>query len=443
MVTSAEIPSQFTSRWVANTGHPVLRAPSVQGRSGDGNSRSPQPRYNSSCNHCRQARIKCSGGTPCNRCANLPGTSPCVYKISQRHGKRKAIDIAPINPPPPPPPMAAGSRSSLQDLQRNVSVDLQGPLQSGSSQEIYKFNGHPFTVPPAISLDDFTFDDTSFLAEGCPRASAEFLNMFPTPISPLSNPVYDLNSTTSNENGPDLAMTTTTTTTSSSNDRHNSSSSSSLHVTDCTCHLENQRLLDRQDQITRGPEKASLDHMLVLMQELSGQLIKYRDCTYCNTKGGEGGGFRHLINMAMLQQSQVTLLCAVAKSPATFFGGGGGGGGGGKHTYDVRSDKNSDHEHPPRFTLGVYQLAPEDDLEHKRLVTLSMARQVEARVACFDDLVRGHQEVGVAGGAEAADTPAELVSINLQWLFNIARHLREQLKTAKSTLERPNWASAL
>ncbi|KAK8054602.1 hypothetical protein PG994_009669 [Apiospora phragmitis] len=140
----------------------------------------------------------------------------------------------------------------------------------------------------------------------------------------------------------------------------------------------------------------------------------------------------------MLQQSQTTRPCTVAKRPATLLGGG-------PHSDTINNNKKNKyhiHKHSPRFTLGVYQPAPEDDLEHKRLATLSMARQVEARAACFDDLVRGYQEVGFVGGPDAANTSTEQVSINLQWLSNVAGHLRERLKATRFIMERLNWESA-
>lgn len=91
MVTSAEVPTSYTSRWNAGTGQPSARPPPANPL--ESSKQQQHPKYNSSCNSCRESRIKCSGGCPCRRCATLPGLPPCIYKISQRHGKRKASDI--------------------------------------------------------------------------------------------------------------------------------------------------------------------------------------------------------------------------------------------------------------------------------------------------------------------------------------------------------------
>jgi hypothetical protein len=49
-------------------------------------------KYNTSCNLCRRARVKCSGGFPCQRCATSANPSSCAYSISRRRGKRKASE---------------------------------------------------------------------------------------------------------------------------------------------------------------------------------------------------------------------------------------------------------------------------------------------------------------------------------------------------------------
>lgn len=81
MVKSSEIPRSYTTQWYSGS---HTRTPG---------SAPPRPCYNSSCDNCKRSRVKCSGGVPCRRCATLPNPSSCVYKVSQRHGRRKASDI--------------------------------------------------------------------------------------------------------------------------------------------------------------------------------------------------------------------------------------------------------------------------------------------------------------------------------------------------------------
>lgn len=185
----------------------------------------------------------------------------------------------------------------------------------------------------------------------------------------------------------------------------------------CNCLCLDQQLLDRLDQAARKPEMCGLDQILVLMQNVSRQLSEYRECPRCSSKG-----IQHLINMAMLQQSQVALLCTVARSPSTMF-------------WPPDPDHKDAATPIPRFTLGVYQLTPEDDLEHKMLAMLTMLRQVESRVACFDDLVRTQQTVALAD----SETLSDFADINLQWLFNVASNLKKRLRASMATLQRLEW----
>lgn len=184
----------------------------------------------------------------------------------------------------------------------------------------------------------------------------------------------------------------------------------------CSCLGVNQHLLDRLDRALRNPDQGSLDQILPLMQDVSRQLSEYRECPRCSSKG-----IKHLINMAMLLQSQMALLCAVTGNLSTI----------------LWPPDPGDREdavtvaHVPRFTLGVYELTPEDDLDHKMLALVKMSRHVESQVNSFDDLVRAYQGMAV---------PDDFACINLQWLFKVASDLKSRLRVNITTLKRLEWA---
>lgn len=85
MPASSNVPTSYSSRWRANGAQTT--SPS------SANPHSPAAKYNTSCNACRKARVKCSGGKPCRKCAASAAPESCVYSVSRRRGKRKASDV--------------------------------------------------------------------------------------------------------------------------------------------------------------------------------------------------------------------------------------------------------------------------------------------------------------------------------------------------------------
>jgi hypothetical protein len=89
MVKSKGIPDSYTTRWGLNSSQSPIRTSNdfrSLGQSGT------QRKYRSSCNKCRNARVKCSGGNPCQRCITTSTPSLCVYALSQRRGRLRAVD---------------------------------------------------------------------------------------------------------------------------------------------------------------------------------------------------------------------------------------------------------------------------------------------------------------------------------------------------------------
>lgn len=160
----------------------------------------------------------------------------------------------------------------------------------------------------------------------------------------------------------------------------------------------------------KDPGTFGLDKTLLSMQDISQHVVNYRACSHCN------GGCPRLMNMAMLHQSQVTLLCDLAKKPGVYL---------------------SQGQSPVRFTLGVYQLPVEEDTDYKRQAILAAARKVGSTVADFDDLVRSHQDSEITGDLEASET----MKINIRWLLDVARNLKSRLRVIIPILEKPDWAN--
>lgn len=103
MPSSNRVPTNYTGRWRVDSPQSAARGPDATGP--DLPPVSAAQKYNTSCNSCREARVKCSGGIPCQRCAANDDMSMCAYSVSRRRGKRKASDG-------PHPELGAGSEAT-------------------------------------------------------------------------------------------------------------------------------------------------------------------------------------------------------------------------------------------------------------------------------------------------------------------------------------------
>lgn len=159
MVNSSAVPSSYTLQWNASI------APSVGGSSANApqrtvpnTSNSIEPpstsrgqgtaraRYNTSCNNCRRSRVRCSGGSPCQRCASLPDAAGCVYRLSQRHGKRKAsinYDVDSDSPSPQHPASVPGTPRTSISSPAQAGLHMQVDL--GDIGQLGPFN--PLSIP--------------------------------------------------------------------------------------------------------------------------------------------------------------------------------------------------------------------------------------------------------------------------------------------------------
>lgn len=180
----------------------------------------------------------------------------------------------------------------------------------------------------------------------------------------------------------------------------------------CNCYVLNQSFVNRIDAIVKEPATFALDTVLCSLQEVAAHIASYLDCPHCGTS------CPRLMNLAMLHQRQVALMCVIAKNPSAFIGG-----------------PTSDNLH---FTLGLYQLPEQNNAMFKRLVILSAARNIDQLVANFDDSIRAHQDLEFTGSVVSETESAKL---NLRWLLDVSRNLKSRLKAIVCILEKPEWAA--
>ncbi|KAI1112059.1 hypothetical protein F5Y14DRAFT_281003 [Nemania sp. NC0429] len=414
MVSSHGVPSSYTAQWRLED-----RRSSLQQADSFPDRGTPRQTYNTSCTNCRRVRVKCSGGKPCKRCEKnfLDPSSSCLYDVSRRHGKRKAsvlreIDTstaeemrADLDSEEQQQPVAAYNQQlqwQRSPLSTPLSIDtlfsgefspsarwespfkspsqlLPGPLSSSSSS----------SNASGISKDAFPVDDAlCFIGDASNNPPGEFDSIDSFADEPLVRPLASEGIL--DECGPVAASSDS-----------------------CECHLSNQTLLSRLTLANLDPKKIGLDQILLSFHRVTRHVVSYLACTRCDS------GYPRLVNLAMLHQSQVTLLCNMTKAPTAYLG-----------SY-----------HSPgaiRFTLGAYQLSEDEDLRQKRQAVLSAARQTASLITDFDDVVRDHHDLELAGALEASD----LAKINVKWLLETTRNLKAQLNAMLKILEQPGWAVA-
>ncbi|KAJ8127391.1 hypothetical protein O1611_g6244 [Lasiodiplodia mahajangana] len=399
MVNSTWIPSSYTTRWRAAR-RQSLPQPPTQAASG-----SPVQVYNSSCTHCARSRVRCSGGKPCERCGkNLLDPFLCVYEPSRRHGKRRArgVEVEPLTKGGGTDQQPTAIMLPKQDSPIGAPLSASSPFDFDPSE---LSNSPPSTLaqhgqtlgdngsmptPSTFNIDTVSLDESLLITEKFTAISNDIGTMPFSWSSEFLPAHFD---------GSDEVF--------GYHSVHSPSNS-------CDCHESTQSLLSRLTLASVEPGKIGLDEILISFEEVARHVVTYLNCTCCDS------GYPRLMNIAMLHQSQVTLLCNMTKCSAAYLG-----------SY-----------HSPeavRFTLGVYQLPEADDLHQKRLAILAVGRKVESLVADFDDVVRSHQDLEIAGSTGASD----LAKINLKWLLEISRNLKAQLKSILAIFEQAECLSGL
>ncbi|KAM6540151.1 hypothetical protein FALCPG4_001889 [Fusarium falciforme] len=372
MTTSNGIPSTYTTRWNPQAHQPATLTLTPGSTSSSGTSDLVHPRkYNTSCNSCRKSRVKCSGGVPCRRCVASSNASSCVYSISQRRGKRKASS-EPSLTSEFPIQAATGSgnlgvHSMFGFVTQNDQVDnAEGVLSGINTNTLFQSNS--FQVGPSL-LPNNTIAFTS----NSPSLTdlIDSLNTSPPPSS--SSPSQE-------QRCPD------------------------------SCYASIHDKANILSDIFNSPGQTRLDEILQLLQDVHQLATKYLSCPNCDA------GCPRLMNLAMLHQRQVNLLCEIAKNPSVHLG-----------------------NDTTRVGLGAFQPSKQDDFSLKRLMLQNATRGVNILVEKFHQGARNFEERYIAGTLELGDAG----KLNLTWLLGVASNLERRLHCIKLLLEKEDWASEM
>ncbi|EEU39720.1 uncharacterized protein NECHADRAFT_79498 [Fusarium vanettenii 77-13-4] len=370
MTTSTGIPSTYTTRWNPQTHQPSTLTPGSTTSSDTADLVHPR-KYNTSCNSCRKSRVKCSGGVPCRRCVSSSNASSCVYSISQRRGKRKASG-EPSYTPDVSRRVATGAlnvglHSALDFVAQNSQTENPEALLSGIDHNTL-FQSNTFQVDPSLlpnNLTVFTSNSPSL---------TDLIDSLDTPPPPSSS------SPSQGQRCPGL------------------------------CYILIHDKANILSDIFNSPGQTSLDEILRLLQDVYQLATKYLSCPNCDA------GCPRLMNLAMLHQRQVNLLCEIAKAPSVH----------------LENDTT-------RVGLGIFHPSKQDDLSLKRLMLQNATRDVEMLVEKFHQGAREFEERYIAGTLELGDAG----KLNLTWLLGVASNLERRLHCIKLLLEKEDWASEL
>lgn len=216
-------------------------------------------------------------------------------------------------------------------------------------------------------------DQLAFFASGPPPSLTNFLNSIKTPSPPQSSQA---------ENRQQCPF---------------------------SCHMAVQMMTDSMGSTTNNPDTVSLDKILQLFQHASSLATRYITCSYCDN------GCPRVMNLAMLHQRQANWLCEIARNPAVY----------------LASAINA----ALRMSLGDYRPSNRDNILIKRIMLLSVARDVDSAVDEFHARAKSFEEKDASGESRLS----EAGKLNLKWLLDVAANLKERLHTVKSILEQTGW----
>ncbi|KAB8074956.1 hypothetical protein BDV29DRAFT_156086 [Aspergillus leporis] len=394
MVFSSEIPSHLSTSWKATD-----------------TSRRLSPRLCSACDSCRQSRVKCTGGSPCQRCGNNGAT--CHYSVSLRNGRLKANKVQKPSLQPSPPFSGTPSNGHGRGGSRDVSSRDELNINTVSlSQSIS--NG-------SLSSCD---KDSSSLAGSCFTAGLNHSSLLQVSTDLNVNQRLNNLSDSSPPNlllASDMLLGISLGSGSSTDDEWSSStgvSSFNLPLSPfglgsrpqaarCTC-IKTQllciaELFGAQDDM----DHMVLGSILELCRQTCEQIRQELSCTLC-TKDST----RFIITVISLQHL-ANIFCRVANNGAWYV-------------------SNA------RLGLGSFRLSEEEDRAHKSLLVVSSMGHLDAIMDLLGSSVREFQYTEIMQ-QKTGETATEAGRSNLKWIMETVSRLKSQLRMMIKVVEGLDW----
>ncbi|KAB8237347.1 Zn(II)2Cys6 transcription factor domain-containing protein [Aspergillus alliaceus] len=389
MVTSSEVPSHLSSSW----------------KTTEASSRRSSPRLCSACDACRHSRVKCTGGSPCQRCGNN-GTI-CHYSVSLRNGRLKANRVQ--------KPVAQASPPSANSHGRGGSRDLG--LTNG-------INPPTLPISRPVPTDTLSRCDTDpSLAAHCFTTGPNHSSLLQVsgdlninhPLTALTDPPSNLLLSSDILLGMGLGSS------SSTDDEWSSSTGLSNfsfppspfdlgtrpRSTRCNC-LRAQllciaELYGAQDDV----DQMVLGSILELSRRTCEQIRQEVSCTFCAKDST-----RFIMTMVSLQHL-TNIFLQVARNGAWYV-------------------SNA------RLGLGSFRLSEEEDRAHKSLLVVSSLGHVDTIMDLLGNSVREIQYAEVMQ-QKTGETATETGRCNLKWIMETVARLKSQVRMMIQVIEGLDW----
>ncbi|OGM48591.1 hypothetical protein ABOM_002470 [Aspergillus bombycis] len=396
MVSSSDVPSHLSTSWKA------AEAPS----------RRSSPRLCSACDACRQSRVKCTGGNPCQRCGN--NGANCHYSVSLRNGRLKANrvqkPVAQASPPYSGSPTGRHNRGNSRDLHLNDSLSA---------------NTDTISAPQSVSNDGLSSCDKSpsftgpYFATGLNHSSLLQVSADLNVRHPFSTP---MDSITSNlVLSRDMLLGIGLGSGSSTDDEWSSSTGVSCfnmppspldlggrpRSARCACMRAQLLCIAELSGAQEDIDYMVLGSILELSRQTCEQIRQELSCTLC-TKDST----RFIMTMVALQHL-TNLFCRVAKNGAWYV-------------------SNA------RLGLGSFRLSEEEDRAHKSLLVVSSLGYVDAILDLLGSSVREFHYAEIVQ-QKTGETATETGRSNLKWTMEMISRLRSQVQTMIKVIGGLDW----
>lgn len=271
MTVLSEVPALYRTRWNSSTTFTFPGPGSFEPKPSNAPDSTPH-KLNTSCVNCRNSRVKCTGGNPCNRCAASSHSLHCEYGVSRRRGKRKASD-SDHNVLQPTEPKQIDARgletTSSLDLEFTGSVPLDTYVDDGS----HTWGGFGFPGPEIWSLNS--------VAEGPNEVSSPgfsaFLNNLKTPDIP-PGPIREDKGTCPNQ-----------------------------------CFVFVHSVTNSLASSNNATMPPGFDRTMCILDESIANAKQYLACLTCDA------GCPRLMTLSLLHQRQIDSLTGLIKDPGSIF----------------------------------------------------------------------------------------------------------------------------
>ncbi|KAE8353622.1 hypothetical protein BDV28DRAFT_103535 [Aspergillus coremiiformis] len=392
MVSSSDVPSHLSNSWKAT----------------EASSRRSSPRLCSACDACRQSRVKCTGGSPCQRCGNNGAT--CHYSVSLRNGRLKANRVQKSSSP-----FSSGTPTSRHS--HGTSRDLtmgDAPIATNAvsvSQPISNDNSSSCEKDPSLTGPCYT-------------TGLNHTSLHPLPAdSNVTHPLTTLTDSPSSHMvlSSDMLLGIGFGSGSSTDDEWSCStglSSFSLPLSPfdlgnrprsarCTC-MRTQlfciaELCGAQDEI----DHMVLGSILELSRQTCEQIRQELSCTLC-TKDST----RFIMTMISLQHL-TNIFCRVAKNGTWYVS-------------------------TARLGLGSFRLSEEEDRAHKSLLVVSSLGHIDTIMDLLGSSVREFQYAEMMQ-QKGGETTTETGRSNLKWIMETVSRLKSQVQMMIKVVEGLDW----